>query len=73
MANTIGSYGVSDASAVRVVYVGNSRGGVSAEFPFVLAPDYKEIALDGGLIVIKGRPVPVVGGLGLTGLAPTVS
>jgi hypothetical protein len=47
MADTIGNYGVSDTSAVRVVSVVAASSGVSETFQLVLAPDPKPVLVTG--------------------------
>lgn len=47
IADTVGTYGVSDYSAVRVVEVVDAKNGVSRTFQLVVAPDGSVLVLLG--------------------------
>lgn len=47
MADTVGTYGISDYSAVRVVEVVDAKDGVSRTFQLVISPDLRNLVLTG--------------------------
>lgn len=72
MADTVGSFGVSELADVGVSALGISSGGTSNIFPLVLAPSGGVLTAAGAFLSLR-RIAPDTVGVTITGYAPTIA